>query len=238
MSTSSTTTAGASVLTVETALSVLALAAGGVSSLLLVIASSGGPPLQVLFWAIDVPGIAIVVALLVYARRAGLGCLSERLTLGLIGGILLTLALDMVRTGGVHLGYLPDSITMFGNMITGRPGMAEPTLASYTLGAVYHLLNGISFGLIYAIVFGRSRWWGPVLFAALFVETGMMTLPPMAKQFGPFGLATHDTLLSGYFLTTLLAHIAMGITLGVIIQRFAHHRGLLPELLHRPSNPA
>lgn len=217
----------------ETALTLLALAAGGISSLLIVAATAGWFPMPVLFWSVGVPGMAIVAAVYLYARTTGLEQLQRRITVGVVGGIALTLALDAVRIAGVHLGYLPDSVTMFGNLITGAMPMAEPTAAGYTLGAVYHLFNGISFALVYSIVFGRTRWWGPVLFSVLFVETGMMTLPPMEPAFGPFGLDKYGTVLNGYYLVTLLAHLAMGLALAAVLHTMARHRGLLPALLTR-----
>jgi hypothetical protein len=217
----------------EAVLTLLALAAGGISSLLVVAASAKLAPMPVLFWAVGVPGMAVVVAILVYSRVTGMERLFQRLWLGLIGGIVLTLALDVVRVAGVHLGYLPDSVTMFGNMITAAPAMAEPTPLSYALGGAYHFFNGISFALVYSILFGRTRWWGAVLFSVAFVELGMMTLPPMAPKFGPFGLDKFNTLWNGYFLDTLLAHAAMGLALGVIMHHFARHRGLLLAALTR-----
>ncbi|GAA3137006.1 hypothetical protein JOF29_000034 [Kribbella aluminosa] len=218
----------------ETTLTLLVLATGGISPLLVVAATANSSfSLQVLFWALGLPGMAIVAAVYLYARAAGLERLQNRIAVGVTGGITLTLALDLVRGAGVHLGYLPDSITMFGNLITGAQPMAGPTPASYTLGAVYHLFNGISFALVYSILFGRTRWWGPVLYAVLFVETAMMTLPPMEPQFGPFGLDKYGTIFNGYYLITLLAHLAMGLALAADIGCMARHRGLLPALLTR-----
>ncbi|GHE39198.1 hypothetical protein GCM10018771_19600 [Streptomyces cellulosae] len=219
-------------------MTLLALVAGGISSLLIVTATAGWFSMPVLFWAVGVPGMAIVAAVYLYARVTGLERLQDRIAVGVVGGIALTLALDAVRIAGVHLGYLPDSPTMFGNLITGAKPMADPTALSYTLGAVYHLFNGISFALVYSIVFGRTRWWGPVLYAVLFVETGMMTLPPMEKQFGPFGLDKYDTVFNAYYLVTLLAHLAMGLALAAVTHAMARHRGLLPELLTRRTTTA
>lgn len=223
----------------DTVLTLLALATGGISPLLVVAATANSRfSLQVLFWALGVPGMAIVAVVYLYARAAGLERLQRRIAVGVAGGITLTLALDMVRVAGVHLGYLPDSITMFGNLITGAKPMADATAVSYTLGAVYHLFNGISFALVYSILFGRTRWWGPVLYAVVFVETGMMTLPPMEPQFGAFGLDKYGTIFNGYYLITLLAHLAMGLALAADIRCMARARGLLPAMLtRRPTSP-
>lgn len=224
---------------VELVLTLVALAAGGVSSLLIVTASEGWFDMSVLFWAIGLPGMLVVFAIGIYAHYAGYPRLANRIAVGVVGGIALTAALEVIRSAGVHLGYLlEDEPTMFGAMITGADHMAAPTLVSYTLGIVYHFFNGISFALVYSIVFGRTRWWGPVLFSVFFVWVGMMVLPPMAKEFGPFGLDKNDSLLSGYFVTTLLAHIAMGFALAAVTMALARYRGLLPTWLHRTTAPS
>lgn len=215
----------------EIGLTLLALAAGGISPLLIVTATAGSAPMSVLFWAIAVPGLAITAGIYLYARNTGLDLLRHRIAIGVAGGIALTLALDAVRIAGVHLGYLPDSVTMFGNLITGVMPMQDPTPSSYALGAAYHLFNGIAFALVYSIGFGYTRWWGPVLYSVLFIETGMMILPPMAPKFGPFGLDTYGTIFNGYYLVTLLAHLAMGLALAAVLHVAARHRGLLPALL-------
>ncbi len=213
----------------EGVLTLLALVAGGVSSLVIVAATAGLAPMPVLFFAVDVPGMLIVAGIGVYARRTGLQRLSRRLWVGLVGGIVLTMALDVVRVAGVHLGFLPDSVTMFGNLITGTTPMAHPTPGHYLLGETYHYLNGISFALVYSILFGRTRWWGPVAFSVLVPWVGMMLLPPMAPMFGPFGATKFGTVWNGYAADTLLAHIAMGLALAAIVASLARDRGLLRE---------
>ncbi|GEO96413.1 hypothetical protein KTU01_25360 [Kocuria turfanensis] len=211
----------------EAWLTVLALVAGGTPSLLVVAASMKLAPMPLLFWAVAVPGMLVLLGILVYARWSGLDRLYNRLWVGVVGGVVLTMALDVVRVAGVHLGYLPDSVTMFGNMIAGAAPMSDPSPLSYFLGAAYHFFNGISFAVIYSVLFGRTRWWGPVLFSVVFVESAMMLLPPMALKFGPFGLDAFGTLWNGYFLDTLLAHAAMGVALGAVIQTSARYRGIL-----------
>ena len=120
----------------------------------------------------------------------------------------LTAALEVVRSAGVHLGYLSDDEpTMFGAMITGADHMAAPTLASYTLGIVYHFFNGISFALVYSIVFGRTRWWGPVAFSVFVVWVGMMLLPPMAPMLGAFGTGKYASAWNPYVADTRHCHV-------------------------------
>lgn len=102
------------------------------------------------------------------------------------------------------------------------------TLAAlaYLLGYGYHFLNGIAFGTVFSVFFGKTRWWVAVVYSVLFVEMGMMLLPPMAKMLGPFGITEYGTPWNAMFMTTLLAHVSMGVVLGLIEQRWGKYRGL------------
>lgn len=67
------------------------------------------------------------------------------------------------------------------------------------------------------------------------IELGMMTAPPVAPMAGPFGI---DHQWPQLFLLTLVAHIALGITMGLLAQHFLEpeDRGwLLPFLLRDES---
>ena len=54
----------------------------------------------------------------------------------------------------------------------------------------------------------------------------MMLLPPMAKMLGPFGIERYGSLWNGTFLGTLLAHEAMGVALGLVVQKRGKYPGL------------
>jgi hypothetical protein len=69
----------------------------------------------------------------------------------------------------------------------------------------------------------------------LLVETGMMTLPPMEPMVGPFGI---DYAWPQLFLSTLVAHIAFGIILGIGVQYFLKKEDricFVPFLLGKPN---
>jgi len=159
------------------------------------------------------PSLAAFITVALYSRRH-FPALARRLWVGAVAGLLATFALDTFRQLGVIHGWLPvDTVMMFGKMIVG-PKAAE--LSWTSAGIVYHFLNGVSFGVFYALVFGPARWvWGVVW--ALVVELGMMTLPPMAPTFGAFGGKTGSAAL---FLITLVAHLAYGVVLGALVQRW------------------
>jgi hypothetical protein len=66
----------------------------------------------------------------------------------------------------------------------------------------------------------------PVVFGKQIAGLGMMLLPPMAKMVGPFGIS-YGTIWNGMLLTTLLAHVAMRVVLGIIEQCWGRHPGLV-----------
>ncbi|MGH7557892.1 MAG: hypothetical protein ACREMD_09015, partial [Gemmatimonadota bacterium] len=96
-------------------------------------------------------------------------------------------------------------------------------------------LNGASFGLFYAFVWGRrGSYRSAALWAtgwALVLELGMMTGPPMGPMLGPFGV---NHAWPQLFLVTLVAHVFFGVTLGLVVEHFldpADRRWLVPFLL-------
>lgn len=195
----------------------------GIFPLAVVAAGYGLGSLRSYFFYLLVPAAVAFLIILFATRRLGSGVLFNRLAVGVLAGIALTVALDVVRLTGYNLGFLPANMPqVFGLQIVGEmPMKAQPTQASTFFGYLYHFMNGVTFGVVYSLVFGRARWWAGILYSVFFVELGMMTLPPMAKATGPFGLGLGQGILNGVFMTTLLAHVAMGVVLGLIVQRWA-----------------
>ena len=162
-----------------------------------------------------IPALLILAAVALYSRRR-YPDLYRRIVVGFVFGVIATLALDAVRQAGVIHGWLPgDSPVMFGKMFTGSPNFAW----LYSAGLFVHYVNGASFGLVYAFIWGRrptfrsaAAW---AIAWALFLELGMMTGPPMAAMVGPFGIRYAWPQL---FLLTFVAHIVFGAALGLLIQ--------------------
>jgi len=213
----------------------LALVAGGAVPIQLVTLSFGyaqyirqedlGPKVirtahEFAAWYIPwVYGPALVVLILIvlgtYRRYPDI---CRRILGGLCAGAIATLALDAVRQAGVIHGWLPgDTPVMFGKMATGSNDFG----VFYPVGQFVHYLNGANFGLFYAFVWGkRATNWAAVGWAtvwALFTELGMMLGPPMGPMVGLFGIRYAWPQL---FLLTLAAHLAFGVTLGLLTQVF------------------
>jgi hypothetical protein len=65
--------------------------------------------------------------------------------------------------------------------------MQMPALTPFQvfLGYLYHYWNGVSFALVFVILFGRVRWWAAVLYAVFFVDAGMMVATYLWTTFRP-----------------------------------------------------
>ena len=180
-----------------------------------------------------VPALVALAAIAIYSRHR-YPELARRIWVGFGVGAVATIALDAVRQAGVIHGWLPaDTFVMFGKMATGSPNFS----VFYPAGILVHYLNGANFGLFYAFVWGKRKsyasavGWATVW--ALVIELGMMTGPPMAPLVGPFGV---NFAWPQLFALTLVAHLAFGVTLAILVQHLltdADRDWLLPFLLGR-----
>jgi hypothetical protein len=159
----------------------------------------------------------------------------RRIVIGLGVGAIATVSLDLFRSMGVINGWLPgDTPNMFGKMMTGSSNFA----LFYPIGLFVHFMNGANFGLFYTFVWGRQKSYGRAIFWAttwaILVEIGMMVGPPMGPMVGLFGVRFAWPQL---FLLTLAAHVAFGITLGILTQFWLKESesGWLWSFLHRPG---
>lgn len=177
-----------------------------------------------------VPAIVVLIGIWLYAS-GNYPRLANRIAAGAAASFLASLGLDAVRLIGVAQGAFPgDMPTMFGQMILGRMSMdGAVRLAGYT----YHLLNGATFGIMYALLAGKVHWgWG--LAWGLFFELGMMTMPPVPMMAGPFGIHGFWPRL---FIASLVAHVVYGVILGVLTARWVRDRGMIFSLLREPAPP-
>ncbi len=164
-----------------------------------------------------VPALILLAFLTVWARRE-YPDLARRILIGLAAGAVATVALDFFRQAGVLHSWLPgDTPVMFGKMVTGSNNF----WTLYPVGLLVHFLNGTSFGLVFAFVWGRRRTRlrtvGWAVAWAVLVDIGMMTLPPMGPMVGPFGVRFAWPEL---FLLTLAAHVAFGVVLGLLVYQW------------------
>lgn len=186
----------------------LALGAASIGTLLLYFygAAGMGESVKVLL----LPALFLLALLVVWARRTGREELYERTLAGLWAGGLATLAYDVVRVP-IAMSGVPvfKAISYFGTVILGQQ---TPTLASEVVGWTYHLTNGIGFGLMYAAVIRKPRWWTAVLWG-LFLEFAMLRTP-YAEVFG-------YKLSQSFVAISLGAHVVYGLALWFFLRQWS-----------------
>lgn len=168
-----------------------------------------------------VPAIVILLVTLAQARKASRHDLYGRIVAGIWAGGFATLAYDVVRLP-IAMSGLPvfKAISYFGTLITNQ---VAPTAVSELVGWAYHLSNGIGFGLMYAVVVPRPRWWSAVLWGTTL--EGAMLLTPYAEVFG-------YKLSNKFVAITLGSHIVYGIVLWATLRPFRLGEGA-PRIVKR-----
>jgi len=213
----------------ELILTALALVVAAIGPNILVVALTPGMPEMPLLakWAL-IPSLVLLVLVWAIAKSLGMTRLTNRIWTGVWVGAATTAALDVIRLTGFQMGLMPGNMPrMFGVLILDQMALGPSTLSDF-VGYLYHFWVSACFGLTYTLLVGKFRWWGGLVWG-LIIELGMMTTPPMvvAMDTGYFGLK------QGYGLLTvsLTAHIAYGIALGLLLERYVRHTGSIFKLL-------
>ena len=217
----------------ELVLTALALVPAAVGPNILVVALTPGiPGMPSLVRWVLLPSILLLAAVWSLAWKRGYERVANRIWTGVWVGAAATATLDLFRLPSFMLGLLPANLPrMFGVLILDTMA-AGPTPLSDVIGGLYHYWVSACFGLAYALLAGRTRWWGGLIWG-LIIEVGMMTTPPMvvAMDTGYFGLKLGRGLLNGVFIGSLIPHISYGIALGVLLERYVRHPGTIVALL-------
>ncbi len=217
----------------EVILTGLALVPAAVGPNILVVALTPGMPSMPLLtrWAL-IPSILLLAVVYWLASLWGYERLQNRIWTGFWVGAATTAALDAFRLVSFSLGLLPGNLPrMFGVLILDTMALG-PTPFSDFVGSLYHYWVSACFGLTYALICGRTRWWGGLIWGLL-IEVGMMVTPPMviAMDTGYFGLKLGQGIFNGVFIGSLIPHISYGIALGLLLERYIRHAGSLLTLI-------
>lgn len=195
---------------VPAALIALAAAASSIAALLLHAAGWVRMPYTITF--ITLPGTVLLISMLVWTRRRDRVLLFNRLVVGLIAGIVGTIAYDVVRflvQTLVPLGFDAfRSLPAYGSIMTGRPIDSGAALAA---GWIYHISNGLTFGVIYSILAGPARWWWGLVWGTI-LEASMIVVFPTILQPSSF---------KGFLLINIIGHAAYGAGVGLWCERKA-----------------
>ncbi len=195
-------------------------AAGGLALIMHIL---GGASLLVAYVGVAVLGVIVWVV----AFRVGSGLarrdLGRRVVVGAAAGFLATIAYDTTRfvlVAGLSWSVNPfHAWSLFGEGLLGADGSAT---ARFAMGAAYHVMNGIGFGVAFVLIVRRPTWWLGVLWG-LTLELTMALLYPRWMRI---------TQLQEFLTMSLLGHIAYGAALGalaaVLLQRSVRSSSDLP----------
>lgn len=196
-------------------LAFLALAAAGIAPNIFPAAQAGLATMHQLALWLLLPSLAALVAVVAFTFLRGHDSLARRMVIGLGAGFVATIGLELVRATSFRLGGMPGDLPrLLGVLITDR-FMLGPSLLSDVLGYAYHFWNGATFGLIFAVIFGRRAVWWPALYGTT-IGAGFLASPAVqAMGVGFFALQ-----MPSMIATVVVAHIAFGFILGVLLRRW------------------
>lgn len=158
--------------------------------------------------------IAMLIVLpLIYMRNQN--TLARQIVVGLIGGLLGTVGLEIVRHTGFLLGGMPGELPKLMGVLLLDQFAKGPDWASNLVGWGYHFWNGAAFGIIYALLAGRGNLILGIAYGFL-VGIGFMVSPAaLSLGVGLFGVDFGW----GFPVTVILAHIVFGAIVGLIVLR-------------------
>lgn len=161
------------------------------------------------------PSIAGLVVIWLFTRytRPDVATIILR---GSAAGAVATLALEAVRYSGFRLGFMPGNLPqLMGVLLLDRFALG-PSAWSDVAGFAYHFWNGAAFGILYVAITGRTSILRAIAYGVA-VGVGFLG-SPVVQSLG-VGLFGRD--FGWHFAATvLLAHVAFGATLGVLLERF------------------
>ena len=165
---------------------------------------------------VALPCALLVMGIWTWARRNGKPDLVADLEVGFCGGLLATIAYDLVRIP-FHLAgqriFAP--ISAFGIWLTDAGRSSQLT---ETVGWTYHYSNGILFGVMYALFMRGRHWFWAVVWACA-LET--------LAIFCPFGRVFHLRGNVPGIAIAYLGHVAYGLPLGWLVQQSKSTRAWL-----------
>lgn len=159
---------------------------------------------------VALPGLGLLVALTVWLDRSGRWPGTRAaITAGALGGLTGTLGYDLFRVPFVFLGgmQLLAPIDSYGVLLLGA---STSSGLSGLAGWAYHFLNGMGFGIAYAVV-ARGRHWGWGVAWAMILETAVV-ISPFATD---YALRTDAGLKVIPIVIAYLAHVPYGIVVGL-----------------------
>ena len=198
------------------------LVLSAIASNLFVIAQAGLAPLSSLAIQFLLPSVLLILLTIIFSKVIQYDDIFHLAINGIFAGLIATVSLEIFRESGFRLGTMPGELPrLMGVLLLNR--FAEgPDIWSDIAGWAYHFWNGASFGIIFSLIFGKSKEWYGLLCGVL-IGIGFM-VSPVVKSLG-IGLFGHEYKRGFEFATTVtLAHMAYGVVLAFILKKMNRGR--------------
>lgn len=170
-----------------------------------------------------IPSVVVMAMTVAFAVWRGYRRLVNRVWVGIAAGMLATVALEAVRITSFRVfhGMPGDMPKLLGVLLLNR-FMLGPSALSNVLGYLYHFWNGACFGIIFAVIFGRIRFYWGILYGEA-IGNGFLLSPAVTA----LGVGFFASKMHAMQITVWVAHLFYGTTLGLLCQRWIHERGWL-----------
>lgn len=230
----------------ELGLTIIVIILSGASASLLLLPPLGIIPYATFRDVAIIPSIIIIFAIGILSRSK-FPRLSSRLFKGMAARTVASFALEAIRIPGYMFAkwipmdsmislpglFLTEKITALSEvkqvvMQSSVPmNLYHAPMDAFLAGGLWHFWNGATFGVIYALLIGKGRWWYGMIWA-LVIEITMMLAPYLIAMKGPFGIEHMD----GYniFVITLIAHLLFGAVLGLLVQKWKKNNNSILNL--------
>ena len=197
----------------------LAILANGAALVIHIVRGVPLPLALTLFWAAGLVAIVVVLARSGDEERRSI---ARTFVVGAGAGLGATLAYDVAKAGLSQLDPAPwnpfEAFRVFGRSLVG---VELPDISLRAAGLVFHVSNGVTFGIGYAFIFGGWAARGLVPAIALgvawglFLETFQLVLYPGWMSI---------TFVDEFRQVSFGAHVVFGAVLGILthlgLQRF------------------
>ncbi len=194
------------------ALRIIALVCASLSLAALLVHLAGLLPMSFFLMVFGIPSVFLLFTLAALARWLRADIVIDGMRVGLLAGFAATIAYDGIRLIIEHThifgynGFAP--ILIFGSWITGRP---ESTTAAHVVGWTYHYWNGLSFGIMYVLMFGKRHWLFGLAYGIVMELMMLGVFPTFIRVTDRFS----------FIAVSMIGHIAYGAVLGRVAQKYA-----------------
>ena len=149
--------------------------------------------------------LVILLCAATWSKERSREIFVQRLAGGLFSGLMGLVAYDLLRWLILISGTVPfnpfRAIEVLGLLILNAPA---DTWGTRVAGWLFHIWNGLAFGVMYTLAVGRGRWWWAVIWSLALEGAMLSTYPSMFRM-----------ALDWPFITiSVIGHLSYGLALG------------------------